>query len=388
VTFLNSILNGNTLIRPAMQSPNYITGVSGWSINADGSAEFGNTVVRGTIATGTTSVQRVQMDSSGSFPTIWFFSNATAPGSDVPFINSPGAGIGVNTQIWGFTDSTPVRTRLFLYPSNTGTMQIERDSDGAQYGGYTFIDTIRAKSGIQIAGQTAEGYMLAQQTKVEITCIASSGNTATAYVDNSPKFFAQSGTWAASDATVVRTRVNSAVSGGDFQVTRDSDGARYGGYYVLDQTGIEAGFSRNAANPRNWIKAVSTANNKSEMTAVDAAGNTQQVFVDSTQAKITTANALPFNIDLGSGGNLQALGKNANMSTQANGMFLHGENGFTAATVDSLVYGATMASQVDNVITNEAAICQWVQTASPLTGFTMQQSVSQVATINWVGLRR
>lgn len=48
--FSDPIVGGiGTLIRQYIQSPNYSAGVSGWSINQDGSAEFNNLVVRGTI---------------------------------------------------------------------------------------------------------------------------------------------------------------------------------------------------------------------------------------------------------------------------------------------------------------------------------------------------
>lgn len=50
--FENSIVAGSTLVRPAIKSPNYVTGVSGWSINKDGTAEFSNALVRGTFVAG------------------------------------------------------------------------------------------------------------------------------------------------------------------------------------------------------------------------------------------------------------------------------------------------------------------------------------------------
>lgn len=49
--FSNPIVGGTTLIRPAIQSPNYGPGSSGWSINKDGSAEFNDITVRGTGTT-------------------------------------------------------------------------------------------------------------------------------------------------------------------------------------------------------------------------------------------------------------------------------------------------------------------------------------------------
>jgi hypothetical protein len=45
--FRNSVVGGTTLVRAAIRSPNYVAGVSGWSINRDGSAEFSDIVIRG-----------------------------------------------------------------------------------------------------------------------------------------------------------------------------------------------------------------------------------------------------------------------------------------------------------------------------------------------------
>lgn len=48
--FENNVINAiNALIRAAIHSPNYVAGVSGWSINKDGSAEFNNLTIRGTF---------------------------------------------------------------------------------------------------------------------------------------------------------------------------------------------------------------------------------------------------------------------------------------------------------------------------------------------------
>lgn len=53
MTFSNPIVGGTTLIRPAIHSPDYDPGVSGWTINKDGSAEFNNVVIRGgTVVSG------------------------------------------------------------------------------------------------------------------------------------------------------------------------------------------------------------------------------------------------------------------------------------------------------------------------------------------------
>lgn len=52
--FKDVLVAGSTLIREAIQSANYATGVSGWRIAQDGSAEFNNVVIRGgTTVSGT-----------------------------------------------------------------------------------------------------------------------------------------------------------------------------------------------------------------------------------------------------------------------------------------------------------------------------------------------
>lgn len=56
------VVGSTVLRRPAIQSPNYVATVSGWTINADGSAEFNNLTIRGTF-NGTDFI----MNSSGLF---------------------------------------------------------------------------------------------------------------------------------------------------------------------------------------------------------------------------------------------------------------------------------------------------------------------------------
>lgn len=52
MSFGNPIVGGVTLVRPAIQSPNFITTVSGWSINKDGTVEFNDAVIRGSLSAG------------------------------------------------------------------------------------------------------------------------------------------------------------------------------------------------------------------------------------------------------------------------------------------------------------------------------------------------
>ncbi len=49
----NQAITGGTVLRtPAIQSPNYVPGVSGWIVRIDGSAEFNNGTFRGSIEVG------------------------------------------------------------------------------------------------------------------------------------------------------------------------------------------------------------------------------------------------------------------------------------------------------------------------------------------------
>lgn len=62
--------NQGILVRPAIKSPNYVLGISGWIINRDGTAEFNNVTVRGTIVGSTietaTSGARIVIDNTGT----------------------------------------------------------------------------------------------------------------------------------------------------------------------------------------------------------------------------------------------------------------------------------------------------------------------------------
>lgn len=69
--FGNPILGGGgTLIRRAIHSPDYVPGVSGWSINKDGTVEFNDGVFRGdvtvnSLVAGTPGGERIEITSAG-----------------------------------------------------------------------------------------------------------------------------------------------------------------------------------------------------------------------------------------------------------------------------------------------------------------------------------
>lgn len=52
----NPVVGGTSLARAQIQSPNFITGSTGWVIRQDGSAEFNNVVIRGGVVVGGTAL--------------------------------------------------------------------------------------------------------------------------------------------------------------------------------------------------------------------------------------------------------------------------------------------------------------------------------------------
>lgn len=98
--FRNSILGGINLIRAAIQSPNFVSGLTGWIIRQDGSAEFNNVVIRGGTVIGGTALYYNGTPASGNL----IMSISAAAGTD-SFGNAYVAGVGV----YGTSDKVTVR---------------------------------------------------------------------------------------------------------------------------------------------------------------------------------------------------------------------------------------------------------------------------------------
>jgi hypothetical protein len=75
----NPVVGGTVLRRAAIQSPNHVPGVSGWTVNQDGSAEFNNLTIRG-VFKGTNFI----INSSGAF----FYSGPPALGNLIASITT------------------------------------------------------------------------------------------------------------------------------------------------------------------------------------------------------------------------------------------------------------------------------------------------------------
>lgn len=96
----NPIVGGVVLRRPAITSPNYATGVSGWTVNQDGSAEFNSVTIRnGQVVSGT------QL----------FYDGTPGPGTLV-------ASISVNSGTDPYGNTYPAGISWAGVPSNRGVI--------------------------------------------------------------------------------------------------------------------------------------------------------------------------------------------------------------------------------------------------------------------------
>lgn len=66
MAFRNPPIAGVTLVRPAIQSPNYVLGSAGWSINRDGTVEFNSGTFRGSVAIGNPAAQHAILANSST----------------------------------------------------------------------------------------------------------------------------------------------------------------------------------------------------------------------------------------------------------------------------------------------------------------------------------
>jgi len=111
----NPLVGGINLRIPAIQSPNYVAGVSGWSVRIDGSAEFNNLTIRGQFE-GTDFV----INSSGAF----FYSGTPAAGNLTASItNAAGTDAETNAYLAGFTTYGTVGGVLTAVQINGSTLR-------------------------------------------------------------------------------------------------------------------------------------------------------------------------------------------------------------------------------------------------------------------------
>lgn len=121
--YASPIIGGlGALIRDNIRSRNYVAGVSGWAIFANGFAEFLDLLVRGHFSTGTTG-NRVEIFDSGGFSVIQLWSadaDETYPAS-VANYSSPSGGTSVSALQFDSSDDSDGQIAFILYaPESVG----------------------------------------------------------------------------------------------------------------------------------------------------------------------------------------------------------------------------------------------------------------------------
>lgn len=153
IEFQNDVTAGTVLVRSAIQSQNYVAGASGWSIFQDGSAEFSDVTIRGSLITGPAGTNHVEIldgqaqvdfvNTSGNRAIIKAQSIGTTAGwdassSDYTLTGAPGGNV---------TGSTKIELREEIV--NLGFF---RASDDSGYGGNVFMTPTLVQAGCRDVG--------------------------------------------------------------------------------------------------------------------------------------------------------------------------------------------------------------------------------------------
>ncbi|MGW7281660.1 hypothetical protein ACWGIV_25855 [Streptomyces sp. NPDC054844] len=164
--FRNSILAGTTLVREAIESQNYDTGVSGWIIRADGTAEFADLVIRSSDGSGA-SVEiengravftaangwQIIIDPTNVLPIIYF---TDASGDEMGAINASGTEdvASLITSSGPFADGpvTDWRWVQRMGETNAGSRvsisRLRDEDESVMLGGWLFLDPDVAQFGV------------------------------------------------------------------------------------------------------------------------------------------------------------------------------------------------------------------------------------------------
>lgn len=119
MSFTNPIVAGTGLVREAINSPNYVAGVSGWSINRDGSAEFSDVAARGSIRSGSILLDDDAVSVGSRAPG----TRGIAITTDIPpdlASHYAGEGITITTAILYYSD----QPNLYFYEASTGLVRV------------------------------------------------------------------------------------------------------------------------------------------------------------------------------------------------------------------------------------------------------------------------
>lgn len=185
MTFQNSILAGSTLVRPAIQSPNYIAGVSGWAIKANGTAEFSQVSARGVLATGLPTDPRVELNTYAGTSSVIFFYDATHVSltDNVPYITSVGPALTLNSPTWNSINGGNgvgtflVQSRSYLAPNLSGFQVVNVLSNNNFGGAINVTDNFISGSATDWQGVNVAQFAADVQSEARLDTYASpSGN--------------------------------------------------------------------------------------------------------------------------------------------------------------------------------------------------------------------
>lgn len=162
MSFKSQIVRGVTLVREAIQSSNFVTGLTGWSINRDGSAEFQDIVARGDVtvdslfASGVVGSMELEPNGPNGMPTFQFVTASTPSGSFAGITAQNSISIPGGTRL-DFTSTpydsttdgvTRVHQLMRVGPDFSGTF-ILADATGEFVGGYAEVLDDRVDIGFQ-----------------------------------------------------------------------------------------------------------------------------------------------------------------------------------------------------------------------------------------------
>lgn len=145
--FQDELAGGVVLVRPALQSPDYVPGVSGWAVKIDGSAEFNDITVRGTLESNNyvPGVSGWHLDQAGSaeFNDVTIRGGTSIGGEAYYYDGAPGLGtlllsISANAGVDPF--GNPVVGGFGVYDPDGSIVQLEAGAGASQY--YTPQDLV------------------------------------------------------------------------------------------------------------------------------------------------------------------------------------------------------------------------------------------------------
>ncbi len=117
--FTNPILGGTSLVRPAIQSPNYVSGSTGWAVKSDGTAEFNSVTARGNIVAGSVSAGSIGSSTIVNSD----FQSGTIETTTITFNNSGGLLLVYSTTSGSSTFTTG--SGSFVVPAGVTSIKCE-----------------------------------------------------------------------------------------------------------------------------------------------------------------------------------------------------------------------------------------------------------------------